>query len=558
MVMGYIKPVILFPIGLVNHLSVSEVESILAHELAHVKRHDFILNIIQMVAEALYYYHPCIWYISSRINAERENCCDDLAIAITGNNISYAKTLVKLQDLKISGKLKPALAYAGNKNTFTQRIMRILNQSSAANQYRDKFLALFLVFASLVLGANNWELNRNETVESPEIYFIDDCPQDASDIKYYLDTIPEKNTFHIKKITDEQNVEMEMDNGEVIKLKIDGKDIDKKDYDKYEVIISELQPKKGKDIVTIFPNCDDNLGAVYLYKDLDNEIIRLDSVLGNLEKEKVNIIRNYWTNDNAFAYEELHEAIIDTIEPGVIAKRYPNRFMREKINIDSVFDLLPEKMPKIYFKNFDGNDEEELVFEFNDDIRIDLQNEMEDVIIELENSLNQEEVEIRLKEMKDKLNRKEIEIELRDRDSRLQKERALLDLRKMYAEEEERVNRIDNKIRIYADELEAQVFPEAATELYFGNRGTATVSDKLTQELLEDRLISREEISKIELTGKFLKINGDKQPKNLWMKYKEIYEEFTGLELSKSSKLKFDIDPQNEVQAVNIFSRRRI
>ena len=122
--MGYLKPVILFPLGLVNQLSTSEVEAILAHEMAHIKRHDYIFNLLQMLVESIFYYHPGIWYISSRINAERENCCDDMAIAFTASNVSYAKTLVKLQDLKRLGNYSPALSFSGNKQIFTQRIMK--------------------------------------------------------------------------------------------------------------------------------------------------------------------------------------------------------------------------------------------------------------------------------------------------------------------------------------------------------------------------------------------------------------------------------------------------
>jgi len=111
MVIGFVRPVILFPVGLVNQLSSEEVLAILAHELAHIKRHDFLFNLVQSVVEAIFYFHPGVWYISNAIRTERESCCDDLAIEMTGNKISYAKTLIKLQEMNMHN-LQPAVAMA--------------------------------------------------------------------------------------------------------------------------------------------------------------------------------------------------------------------------------------------------------------------------------------------------------------------------------------------------------------------------------------------------------------------------------------------------------------
>jgi beta-lactamase regulating signal transducer with metallopeptidase domain len=95
MILGLFKPIILFPIGVINQLDMSETEAILAHELAHFVRKDIYINVIQTFMEALLYYHPAIWWISSNIRLERESCCDDLAIGYLGDNVHYAKTLVK-------------------------------------------------------------------------------------------------------------------------------------------------------------------------------------------------------------------------------------------------------------------------------------------------------------------------------------------------------------------------------------------------------------------------------------------------------------------------------
>ena len=83
-VIGYVRPVILMPVGLLAGLPAGQVEAILLHELAHIRRHDYLVNLMQIVVEGLVFYHPAVWWISGVIRAERENCCDDLVVATQG------------------------------------------------------------------------------------------------------------------------------------------------------------------------------------------------------------------------------------------------------------------------------------------------------------------------------------------------------------------------------------------------------------------------------------------------------------------------------------------
>ena len=83
-VIGYIRPVILMPIGLLAGLPAGQVEAILLHELAHIRRYDYLVNLAQVFVEGILFYHPAVWWISGVMRAERENCCDDAVISITG------------------------------------------------------------------------------------------------------------------------------------------------------------------------------------------------------------------------------------------------------------------------------------------------------------------------------------------------------------------------------------------------------------------------------------------------------------------------------------------
>ena len=97
---GWLRPAILWPPSVLTGLSVEQFESLLAHELAHVRRHDYLVNLAQTAIETLLFYHPAVWWVSNRIRQERECCCDDLAVATCGNRISYARALTVLEELR--------------------------------------------------------------------------------------------------------------------------------------------------------------------------------------------------------------------------------------------------------------------------------------------------------------------------------------------------------------------------------------------------------------------------------------------------------------------------
>jgi hypothetical protein len=150
MVVGHLKPMILFPIGIINRLTEQEVEAILAHELAHVMRHDYLFNILQSIIEALFYYHPAVWWMSAQIRDERESACDEIAIDLLGNSMNYAKALVVIQEMAFF-PLTASLAFAGqNKNQFLMRMQRILNQPQNKSNIMEKLIATLIVLFTLI------------------------------------------------------------------------------------------------------------------------------------------------------------------------------------------------------------------------------------------------------------------------------------------------------------------------------------------------------------------------------------------------------------------------
>jgi beta-lactamase regulating signal transducer with metallopeptidase domain len=146
-VIGWLKPVILVPASAMAGLSPRQLEAILAHELAHVRRHDYLVNLLQTVVETLLFYHPAVWWVSGQVRRERENCCDDLAVAVCGDRLGYARALADLEGLRVSS---PRLAMAADGGSLVDRIRRLV--AAPAPGSRRSWLAGVLAFSLLPFG----------------------------------------------------------------------------------------------------------------------------------------------------------------------------------------------------------------------------------------------------------------------------------------------------------------------------------------------------------------------------------------------------------------------
>lgn len=121
-VIGWLRPIVLLPASTLTGLAPRQIEMVLAHELAHIRRHDFFINLLQAVVETLMFYHPAVWWMSRQVRMERENCCDDLAVAVCGDAIQYARALARLEELRADA---PEVAMAANGGSLLARIRRI-------------------------------------------------------------------------------------------------------------------------------------------------------------------------------------------------------------------------------------------------------------------------------------------------------------------------------------------------------------------------------------------------------------------------------------------------
>lgn len=153
MVIGHLKPVILIPIGLLTALSAEEVEAILVHELAHIKRRDYLVNMLQSLMEIIFFFNPAVLWISQLIKTERENCCDDMALEQSTNKVNYIRALVSCEEYQAAVPAY-AMAFPGSKNSLLDRVKRLAtNRNHSLNLYEKTLLAICLVVSGLCVSA---------------------------------------------------------------------------------------------------------------------------------------------------------------------------------------------------------------------------------------------------------------------------------------------------------------------------------------------------------------------------------------------------------------------
>ncbi len=150
-VLGILRPVILIPAGMISLMPVEQLESILVHELAHIRRYDFLVNIVQSIIEAVFFYHPVVWMISESVRQEREKCCDDFAIAVCGRWMVYAKALAGLGEIQARTPIPSLALAAGSKKRIILRVERLINPRKMKTHASEKIVAGLLILGSALL-----------------------------------------------------------------------------------------------------------------------------------------------------------------------------------------------------------------------------------------------------------------------------------------------------------------------------------------------------------------------------------------------------------------------
>jgi beta-lactamase regulating signal transducer with metallopeptidase domain/predicted flap endonuclease-1-like 5' DNA nuclease len=150
-VLGWFRPVVFLPLSALTGLNETQLRAVIAHELAHIRRFDAFVNVFQVAVETLLFYHPAVWWLNKRIRAERENCCDDVALSVCGNPTEYARALALMEEWRVA----PSLAMAVNRGPLASRVARLLGLGEKGSGLRNAGLAFaILCVATAVMAAN--------------------------------------------------------------------------------------------------------------------------------------------------------------------------------------------------------------------------------------------------------------------------------------------------------------------------------------------------------------------------------------------------------------------
>ena len=215
----FVRPIILLPFSLFTGLSDEQIEVILLHELAHIKRQDYLVNLLQSCIEVLFFYHPLIWWMSKQVRLEREHCCDDRVLKLRHNPMLYAQTLTQIQAQQhYSLKTKLAMSATGNTGDFSTRIYRLFQQKEPSATLRNSAAALLLLLFS---GAMMAFYPRNADLPSMNNSAIPTVMQDTIPQKLHQQKTGEENSWVEKtdsKTSIKNEVEINALQTELVKL----------------------------------------------------------------------------------------------------------------------------------------------------------------------------------------------------------------------------------------------------------------------------------------------------------------------------------------------------
>lgn len=169
---GFFKPVVLFPFAYANMMALEQVESILLHELAHIKRKDYLLNLIKVTIETILFFNPFVWALSKIMEREREHACDDMVLEHVEKPITYAHALVELETLR-QGNSHPLSMAATGRNILFKRIKRITKMETNYISVKQQLIALLISSVALITVAWLVPINEAKAEEAEEVQLLE-------------------------------------------------------------------------------------------------------------------------------------------------------------------------------------------------------------------------------------------------------------------------------------------------------------------------------------------------------------------------------------------------
>ncbi len=513
---GHLKPVILFPVAIVNRLQPHEVEAILAHELAHIVRRDYLANLVQSFIEAVFYYHPVVWWMSGVVRAERENLADDLAVRWHGDAIGYARTLLAVQEWQQEANPSMAIGFASRGKQTLFRIQRILNLPYKHHHHMEKSVLLSLT--TLVIMA--FALQGHSPSPASEAAQPDGMAM-APFVSIAADTIPSRGIYRIHKKTDDQEVRIEIEDGAIRTLEVDGQKVEPDAYGAYEALIDDLvgglqappaPPAPFYFRMPAIPDMPDIPAIPQLPPDF------MDGFNFSFEMPEI---------PDMPEIPPFPQISINRIFPGD-----GSRIFLWDGTAQNEYRILTDSTAGTSRMMIITGDDTTIVMSPSISLHGDMI-EFHSGDLDAEMEAWQKQVEALQREAEGRVRHWERDLEMRARDAERQAEQRTRDMereaRRHYdlgqQHQDSDRQRMEREYRIYG------MSPAAPR---FGSPQGA-----LTDQLIRDRLVDPGEEAEVLLTPDKLRINGKKMPDNLHRKYLDLYEAQQGDPLTGNSRVEF-------------------
>lgn len=494
---GHFKPAILMPLGTLTGIPTLQLEAIFAHELAHIRRADYLINIFQSVIEILFFFNPSVWWISGIIRDERENICDDLAVDVCGESLNLVKALVSVSEINYSNK-NLVMAAIGNKNKLYRRINRMTGENKIKSNASKMFAVSFVLIAFLSFGfyacgvsngenygsdqninsSFNYELNENSNqIEQDDIVFVNQDNSDSEkDEKTYVFTKSWKGERSRWKVV--------ISDDKITELHKNDKIVPTSDYHIYEDMIFEA------------------------VKDFEDEVAELDISLKELDLNLAELRERLSEMDL-----KISEETLDSIRKSnkKLSQSFNSKEFKESMkHMREELKNLKINPPKIDWDREQFEREMEEFRESMKNMKIEMEFDSEEFAREMKKlaeSLENIKVDIPKIHIP-KIEIPDIEIDL----SGL--EESMKELRENMSNLDIDMTELKKEMKIMSDFLK-----------------------ELKREMVNDGLVNKyEKIDHLELNEDSMYLNYDKVPDYLFEKYREIYKKHYGKYPNKDNK----------------------
>ncbi|MBI9071554.1 MAG: hypothetical protein JEY94_08135 [Melioribacteraceae bacterium] len=284
-VIGFLKPILLLPVGALSGIPQTQLEMIIVHELAHIKRADYLFNIFQNIIEIIFFFNPAVWWISSIIKEEREYCCDDIVSGFVENRVDYAKALNSLANISAGNSFAMAIKNK-NENQFFRRIERMLTNKNTTS-FWPGYITLILFTAIFSLSVIACSSTGNETViKNDDIDLVfDGSDFDNGEINNLInyDEGERTITFNKRDDFDDEEWEVHLNDGEITRIYLNGRKLSEEEKkEKSDYIYATLKELKSDmiDLKDDMKNLKFDLANINIEED---QIEKIEDLIEELE-----------------------------------------------------------------------------------------------------------------------------------------------------------------------------------------------------------------------------------------------------------------------------------